>query len=462
MNRYLATLISLLFVAYAAVDCTKHDEKKKTDDSLGTLAAENVTETGATACFVTNTDCLTCGVTYTAGVEPAPGKGTMIIAKGVTGKGEYHVELSGLTDNTTYFYKAFLMDTRGRYHYGGAVSFKTHDSLEEGIYLDRTRLDLLIDESWLLVPTITPRGHVEDKLEWTSSDRNVAVVNEGKVTALALGTTVISVTSTPGGYTAKCKVSVQSPVLKMTVEPRDTVIAVGSILPLVTKTIPEDAVKGETVWSSSDSKVATVDGNGNVRGISDGSAVITATDSRSGVFASCAVVVRPVPEKVTLDVYENTLGVGEEFTIIATVLPENAIDRKIFWKSSNVGIAAVDAAGNVVGLGKGTATITATTRYGGKSAECRVVVLPATAGIELDIKEKTVEPGESFTITASVIPYDAKDREIRWTSSDNAVASVNDEGVVTALKNGTADITATTVKGGFSAKCAVTVATAAE
>ncbi len=152
----------------------------------------------------------------------------------------------------------------------------------------------------------------------------------------------------------------------------------------------------------------------------------------------------------------------ETVALIATVEPSDVTDGSVTWLSSDEGVAIVSSEGVVTAVANGTAIITATTNDGTElSATCTVTVnipVPAT-GITLDVEEITlIAAGETVALTATVEPSDVTDGSVTWTSSDEGVAIVSSEGVVTAVANGTAIITATTNDGTeLSATCTVTV-----
>ena len=178
----------------------------------------------------------------------------------------------------------------------------------------------------------------------------------------------------------------------------------------------------------------------------------------SGVlaFASCSKD-DPAPVEVgevKLNKTTLTLAVGEEQPLTATVLPDNAENKTLTWISSNTKIATVSDAGLVKAVAVGSATITA--RAGGRSATCTVTVEPiAVESVTLDKTELTLKPGKSEALTATVLPDDAENKTVTWSSSDTKIASVNDAGLVTAVAPGSATITARA--GGRSATCTVTV-----
>lgn len=157
---------------------------------------------------------------------------------------------------------------------------------------------------------------------------------------------------------------------------------------------------------------------------------------------------------VSLNQSSIELEVGGTVSLNATVSPSNATDKTVTWSSSNAGVASVSN-GVVKALGEGSATITATA--GGKSASCQVKVSPvrvAVTGITLDRKEVSLYLSDTTHLVATVSPADATDKSVAWVSSDTAIATVDANGLVTAVSPGTCTITAQS--GNYSATCKVT------
>ena len=164
------------------------------------------------------------------------------------------------------------------------------------------------------------------------------------------------------------------------------------------------------------------------------------------------------PTGVTLNATSVSVREGESTTLKATVAPSNATNKSVTWTSSNEAVATVGG-GNVIGVSKGTATITAKTSNG-KTATCKVTVTENTSiikptGITLDKSSLELMSGETGQLTATVKPADATNKIVTWSSDNTAVATVG-SGKVTAVGEGTATITASTFNG-FSASCTVTV-----
>ena len=158
---------------------------------------------------------------------------------------------------------------------------------------------------------------------------------------------------------------------------------------------------------------------------------------------------------VSLNKTTLTLTEGESEVLNATVKPDNATDKTVAWSSSDASVAKVEN-GKVTAVKAGTATISA--KAGDKSATCTVTVnkkVVAVTSVTLNKTELTLTEGEAETLTATVKPDDATDKTVTWTTSDASIATVDANGKVTAVKAGTATITAKA--GDQSATCMVTV-----
>lgn len=159
---------------------------------------------------------------------------------------------------------------------------------------------------------------------------------------------------------------------------------------------------------------------------------------------------------MTLDKTSAVIGVGAQLQLNATVSPENTTDKNVVWASSDPSVATVDENGLVKAIAKGEAKITASSSNG-KSAECAVTVSVPVSGVTLSETEKTLDAGDSFQLTATILPADAGNKSVSWSSSADNVAEVDENGTVTAKAAGTAVITVLTADGYKEATCTVTV-----
>ena len=161
---------------------------------------------------------------------------------------------------------------------------------------------------------------------------------------------------------------------------------------------------------------------------------------------------------VTLDKSFLELVEGDKATLVASVKPANASDQSVTWSCSDNSVAMVSS-GQVTALKAGSATVTVTTVDGGKSATCKVTVKEKTYAVEsvaLDQTSLELTEGDNATLTATITPSNATNKNVKWSTSDKTVVTVTD-GKVTAIKAGSATITVTTEDGSKTASCKVTV-----
>ena len=225
----------------------------------------------------------------------------------------------------------------------------------------------------------------------------------------------------------------------------------------LTATVTPDNADDKTVkWSSSNPNVAPVDSSGMIAAFKEGTAIITA--QAGDKTAMCIVTVKSEVAVESITLSETTLTLTPDMTkrLTATVTPSNADDKTVSWTSSNTSIATVDNYGTVRAYAEGTTTITA--QAGDKTATCTVTVkssLTAVKSVSLNTTTLTIEPGATMMLTATVTPSNADDKTVKWSSSNNVIAMVDNNGTVSAHAEGTATITAQA--GDKMAKCTVTV-----
>ena len=287
------------------------------------------------------------------------------------------------------------------------VEAKDEPIAVDGVSLDIDKLTLKKGETETLTATVSPENAANKEVTWSSDYPEIASVDNGQVTAVAVGKATITVTTKDGNYKDTCEVNVEEdtpspiPVSKVVLPSADSV-ATGKTLDLGSKVSfePSDATVTTLTWTTSASDIATVNASGVVTGLKAGTANITAT-AASGVSATCSVTVTAttVPVSgVSLNKTSATVNVGATLQLTATVAPSNATNKAVTWTSSNNNIATVDANGKVTGKAVGSATIQVTTTDGKKTASCTV----------------TVTQGSVATITYSV----AVDKTLTLNASD--------------------------------------------
>ena len=211
-------------------------------------------------------------------------------------------------------------------------------------------------------------------------------------------------------------------------------------------------------YSSSDPAVVMVDENGNIAAISAGAAEVALSSKDGKITASKTIEVVVTPTGITTT-DALTLTAGEASTLETAVAPDDATHVAISYTSSNDAVATVSDAGEVTAVAAGDATITATVDGTALSAACKVTVLPAIESVELNYTTLSLRPEGTAQLTYIVAPEEALADTVTYASSDESVATVNADGNVTAVADGTATITVEV--NGVTAECEVTVSTKA-
>lgn len=324
------------------------------------------------------------------------------------------------------------------------------------VVLSQATAEMIIGETVQLKETVLPNNATDKTVTWASSKQSVASVSDsGLITAISEGVT--SIVATAGGVSASCQVTVLKGFVEVTsVRLNATTLNLkeDEQATLEATVLPEDATNQHVEWSSSEPSVASVL-NGIVYAHKNGTSTISAKSGKHS--ATCVVNVRPkaiVVSEIMLNENKLVLIEGEEAILEATVKPDNATDKTIVWTSSDESVAKVSSSGKVSAIASGAAIITA--KSGEKQAVCLVEVhkrIPVSS-VTLNRTTLTLEKGETEILVATVLPNDATDNNITWTSSNPGIVSVSD-GLVKAVAGGNAIITASA--GGQTAICDVSV-----
>ena len=306
---------------------------------------------------------------------------------------------------------------------------------------------------------------IEDAtVAWESDDTSVATVStSGLVTAVSRGTTTITATS--GDKSKTASITVDLPADQIDIDPdSETLTSVGATVQLSATVYDanNDIITGATVtWASGNTNVVTVDSNGLVTAVAVGSTEITATsDGESG---SATISVELPAGSIEIDPQSATLtAVADTVQLTATVYDANkdiVSGATVIWASSDPNVATISTSGLVTAVARGSTTITATS--GSESDEADITVdLPAKR-IDIDPSSVTLSSvGATEQLTATV--YDENSdiisgATVAWASSDTSVATVSLSGLVTAVADGSANITASSDT--ISASIQVTVMT---
>lgn len=320
-------------------------------------------------------------------------------------------------------------------------------------------------ESVQLTASIYP-WNVEDKeLLWKSSDKNVATVdNTGLVTAVGNGMARITVSSKDESVKTYCFVNVNAHIPVESVEiTRDEVFITNGSRQLGAKVLPLNASNQKVTWFSEDETVATVDENGVVTAVAEGTTRVIATTEDGQKTDTCTVTVQLVDVQVTgvaLDkerLYFTEIDATEKLTV--AVQPENASIQDVLWFSENEVVAVVDKNGVVTAKGGGVTKINALTKDGDYIASCEVTVHSLVTGISLSQQTLQLEKGATAALTAAILPQNALNATLEWYSTNTRIVTVSNTGEATAVGNGTAYVKCRSLDGSnITASCKVTVA----
>ncbi len=387
----------------------------------------------------------------------------------VSSKGKMETKSTG----TVYIYQC-LNDAKSKKEllcFKGKLNVKEKNKIEhKDVYLINCNANSFMEvgDTQIVNSQILPTDYSPTKFTWSSSDPSVVSIvdNElGKVKALKPGEVTIYLKA-ENGVEGGCPITVMKKkvaVKSISINKKELTLDKGSREQLRATISPDNATDKSIMWTTSDSSVASVSEDGMVTAIGKGTAIIKAISSDGTISANCKVTVNyNEVEGVSLNKTNLTLYKGESETLIATIKPTNAVNKNLSFSSSDSAIASVDSNGLVTAKKEGSVTITVTTEEGGFKEKCIVVVKKiAVAGISLNYKELSLVQGESKLLIATITPSNAEDKIVNFTSNNTNVATVNSNGVVTAIGKGVATITATTNDGSYTATTIVTVKTIA-
>ncbi|MEN6636518.1 MAG: Ig-like domain-containing protein, partial [Clostridiaceae bacterium] len=346
------------------------------------------------------------------------------------------------------------------------------------LVLDKSSLSLPVNGTYTLTATIGPDDAANKTITWsveTGKESDVSVDSTGTVKVLRNFSDTVKITATANGTKSgttvkqECSISVNSiKVDGIAISDTSATLYKGSWKQLSAVITPSGAADPAVTWSSSDSDIVKVDSTGRITAVGTktsgttviNEAIITALSSNASVFATCTVKVLDAVliTSLTLNKSELSLNVGDEETLTVTGAPSNATNKTLVWKSSNPDVASVSG-GKVIAAAKGTAVITATATDGSeKYVSCVVTVNNIQIlNVSLDKSSLDLSEGDTAKVTATVYPANATTSNLKWTSSNSSVATVDSKGnVIAGATKGYAIITASATDGsGKFAECVV-------
>ena len=335
------------------------------------------------------------------------------------------------------------------------------------VILDTNEMNLQIGDTYQLTATVYPNNATNKELKWTSSNSSIATVSStGKIIARKNGTATITVKTVDGNRTDRCIVKVTDKnisVTNVTLNTNKLNLQAGDTYQLTATVYPSNATNKEVKWTSSNSNVATVSPTGTIVAKSSGTAVITVQTVDGNKTATCTVTIENKNisvTSVTLNTNKLNVQIGDTYQLTAIVNPSNATNKEVKWTSSNSNVATVSPTGTIVAKSSGTAVITVQTVDGNKTATCTVTVKDndiVATNVSLNKKNLDLKVGNTYQLTATVLPENATNKNVKWYSNNDKVVAIDQNGLLTAKSSGTAIITVTAQNGTLQDTCIINV-----
>jgi len=346
---------------------------------------------------------------------------------------------------------------------GSIGSCFVYDEVHQTLLLNETDASfMLFDVAWTgNIPTLTLRYTYK---HWYADFRQFNYDYAGNL--IASGPSGLRIFSMPTEdnhvvVPAKKALTVVRPfsgaVEAVVLDKEEVTIVKGATETLVAQVVPDSAkTLTSVVWGSSNEAVATV-ANGVVTAVASGVATITAYTTDSAFHAVCQVTVITPVTSVALDQKTASITLAETVTLAATVNPTDADNKNVTWSVVDETVATV-VNGVVTPVAVGETQVVVTTVDGEYRDTCVVTVLPvAVTGVELNETTHAGNAAAEFTLVATVLPANATNTNVSWTSDNEEVAHVEQDGSVVLVGVGTATITVTTEDGNHTASCVITV-----
>ncbi len=331
-----------------------------------------------------------------------------------------------------------------------AGGFALAENAAVSVTYSKSDITLAVGTSTSVKVSVTPYIAKKKGVTYATSDAAVATVTEkGRLTAVAQGDCQLTVTSV---YDSTASVSIPVhvivPVEKLTLTADGTSVAVGKALLLNVAYDPANATQQSVTFTSSSDSVATVSQAGLVTGVKRGTATITALSADGNAKAYLKITVAQSPQSISITPESSKAAIGKTVKLKATVLPKSTNDQTITWSSDDESVATVTTKGVVTLKGIGTANITATANADAFiSSSVTVQGVQLAQSIALDSDLYAVVLGQTTQLHQTVLPNTTTDQSFTYKVNNTRIATVDANGLVTALKGGKTTVTVTTADG---------------
>ena len=334
------------------------------------------------------------------------------------------------------------------------------------ITLTPSTSSVVVGESLQITAKVLPENATNTTLKWKITPENVLkpTAASGQFTAQQVGEALVRAEAADGsGTTAECKVVVKPRLVQsISLNATQKELIIGDSFTLTATLSPENTTNRNVIWKLVSGDAISLSNTGVIQAKKVGEALVRAEAADgSGITAECKVVVKPrLVQAIALNATQKEVIVGDSFTLTATLSPENATNRNVIWKLVSGDAISLSNTGVIQAKKVGEALVRAEAADGsGITAECKVVVKPRLVQtISLNSTKKDLLVGESFALTATVMPENATNRNVIWKLVSGDAISLSNTGVIQAKKVGEALVRAEAADGSsISAECKVVV-----
>ena len=327
------------------------------------------------------------------------------------------------------------------------------DPLLTGLIPEDNTLPVVImsvGTTYTLSGDVQPTNAQDRTVIYTASDEEVLSIKNRTAKPLKTGVCTLTLTSkqNPEVTQAYCVLCVQ-PIRTLKLSASAKTLYVGDAAFLFAEITPEDASFPAVSWESLNEKILTVDAAGTVTAVAKGSATVRATAlDGSGRTATISLTVKQQPESITLGDTEMSVPMGSTKSLKYNIAPKNVDERAVTWHSSDETVAKISSSGRVTPVSVGQCIITCrSAAFPSVSASCTVTVIQPVTKVAFLTRNPTVNVGETVSLLWETAPANATNPAVTFSSSNTKIATVDEYGVVTGVKRGTATITAAATDG---------------
>ena len=334
------------------------------------------------------------------------------------------------------------------------------------ITLTPSTSSVVVGESLQITAKVLPENATNATLKWKIKPENILklTATAGQFTAQQVGEALVRAEAADGsGITAECKVVVKPRLVQsISLNATQKELIIGDSFAFTATAMPENATNRNVIWKLVSGDAISLSNTGVIQAKKVGEALVRAEAADgSGVSAECKVVVKPrLVQSISLNTTQKELIVGDAFSLTATLSPENATNRHVIWKLVSGDAISLSNTGVIQAKKVGEALVRVEAADGsGIKAECKVVVKPRLVqAISLNATQKHLIIGDSFTLTATLSPENATNRNVIWKLVSGNAISLSNTGVIQAKKVGEALVRAEAADGsGITAECKVVV-----